>query len=135
MRILIISSRKEIASLKPTEKAIHMAFRASSVDYLNLLQKVPRLQMIQVPPTYLKSMSKAVEVFLDMQGVKLLEGDVWGHRKDLDEYFTIEDSTIQEIRSLADSGASMDAVTDQIQKKARIGPDLIKFIASTNSTA
>ena len=80
-------------------------------------------------------MSKAVEVFLDMQGVKLLEGDVWGHRKDLDEYFTIEDSTIQEIRSLADSGASIDAVTDQIQKKARIGPDLIKFIASTNPAA
>jgi hypothetical protein len=135
MRIRIISSRKEIASLKPNEKAVHMAFRASNVDYLNMLQKVPRLQMIQVPPTYIKNMSKAVEVFLDMQGVKLLEGDVWGHRKDLDEYFTIEDATIEEIHSLADSGASIEAVADQIQKKARIGTDLIKFIASANSTS
>jgi len=80
-------------------------------------------------------MSKAVEVFLDMQGVKLLEGDVWGHRKDLDEYFTIDDATIEEIHSLADSGASIEAVADQIQKKARIGTDLIKFIASANSTS
>jgi hypothetical protein len=29
-----------------------------------------------------------------MQGIELLQGDVWGHRKDLDEYFTIEEATI-----------------------------------------
>jgi hypothetical protein len=70
-----------------------------------------------------------------MQGVKLLEGDVWGHRKDIDEYFTVEDATIEEIRSLADSGKTLDSVANQIQKKARIGPDLIKFIATTEITA
>jgi hypothetical protein len=58
-----------------------------------------------------------------------------GHRKDLDEYFTIEDATIKEIHTLADSGASMDDVAEKVQKKARIGPDLIKFIASTKITA
>jgi len=135
MRIRIIRSRKEIASLKPNEKAVHMAFRASNVDYMNLLQKVPRLQMIQAPPSYMKTMSKAVEVFLEMQGVKLLEGDVWGHRRDLDEYFTIEKATIEEIHTLADSGASMDVVAEKVQRKAKLSPDLIKFIASTNSTA
>ena len=135
MRIRVISSRNEINTLRPNEKAIHLAFRASNMDYMNLIQQVPRLQMIQVPPSYMKTMSKAVEVFLEMQGVKLLEGDVWGHRKDLDEYFTIEDATIEEIHTLADSGASIDTVADQIQKKARIGPDLIKFIASTKIAA
>jgi hypothetical protein len=135
MRIRIISSRKEIASLKPNEKTVHMAFRASNVDYLNLLQQVPRLQMIQAPPSYMKTMSKAVEVFLEMQGVKLIEGDVWGHRRDLDEYFTIENATIEEIHTLADSGASMDDVAEKVQRKAKISSDLIKFIASTNSTA
>jgi hypothetical protein len=83
----------------------------------------------------MKTMSKAVEVFLEMQGVKLLEGDVWGHRRDLDEYFTIEEATIEEIHTLADSGASMDVVAEKVQRKAKISPDLIKFIASTNSTA
>jgi hypothetical protein len=135
MRIRIISSRKEIASLKPNEKTVHMAFRASNVDYLNLLQQVPRLQMIQAPPSYMKTMSKAVEVFLEMQGVKLIEGDVWGHRRDLDEYFTIENATIEEIHTLVDSGASMDDVAEKVQRKAKISSDLIKFIASTNSTA
>jgi hypothetical protein len=135
MRIRIISSRKEIASLKPNEKAVHMGFRASNVDYLNLLQKVPRLQMIQAPPSYMKTMSKAVKVFLEMQGVKLIEGDVWGHRRDLDEYFTIENATIEEIHTLADSGASMDVVAEKVQRKAKISPDLIKFIASTKIAA
>jgi len=131
MKIRIISSREEINSIRPNEKAVHLAFRASNVDFLNLLKKVPRLQMVQVPPSYMRTISKAIEVFLDMQGVKLLEGDVWGHRKDIDEYFTVEDSTIEEIRSLADSGKTLDSVANQIQKKARIGPDLIKFIATT----
>jgi len=112
-----------------------MAFRASNVDFLNLIQKAPRLQMVQIPPSYMKSMSTAIEVFLDMQGVSLLEGDVWGHRKDLDEYFTIENATIEEIQSLAASGASMDDVTDKIQRKTRLNPDLIKYVAKNKITA
>ena len=52
-----------------------------------------------------------------------------------DRYFTVDDSTIEEIRSLAASGASMDEVASQIQKKARLGPELIKYIARTKATA
>ena len=86
MKIRIISSREEINSIRPNEKAVHMAFRASNVDFLNLIQKAPRLQMVQVPTSYIKTMSNAIEVFLDMQGIELLQGDVWGHRKDLNAF-------------------------------------------------
>jgi hypothetical protein len=135
MKIRIISSREEINSIRPNEKAVHMSFRASNVDFLNLIQKAPRLQMVQVPTSYIKTMSNAIEVFLDMQGIELLQGDVWGHRKDLDEYFTIEDATIEEIQSLVASGASMDDVTDTIQRKTRLNPDLIKYVANNKITA
>jgi hypothetical protein len=135
MRLRVLSARNEIPNLNPNEKFVHMAFRASNVDFLNLMQRSPRLRMIQVPPSYHKTMSNAIKVFLDMQGIELLQGDVWGHRKDLDEYFTVEDTTIEEIRSLADSGTSLDAVADQIQKKARIGPELIKYVAKNKITA
>jgi hypothetical protein len=135
MKIRIISSREEINSIRPNEKAVHMAFRASNVDFLNLIQKAPRLQMVQVPTSYIKTMSNAIEVFLDMQGIELLQGDVWGHRKDLDEYFTVEDATIEEIQSLVASGASMDDVTDKIQRKTRLNPDLIKYVANNKITA
>jgi len=91
--------------------------------------------MIQVPPSYRKTMSNAIQVFLEMQGIEMLEGDVWGHRKDLDEYFTVDDSTLEEIRALAAGGASADEVADQIQRKSRIGAELIKYIAKTKITA
>ena len=135
MRLRVISARGEILNLNPNEKTVHLAFRASNVDFLNLMQRCPRLRMIQVPPSYKRTMSNAILVFLDMQGIELLEGDVWGHRKDLDEYFTVEDETIDEIRTLAAGGTSMEELTNQVQKKARIGPELIKYIARTRISA
>jgi hypothetical protein len=135
MRLRVVSARNEIPNLNPNEKMIHLAFRASNVDFLNLMQKCPRLRMIQVPPSYRKTMSNAIQVFLDMQGIELLEGDVWGHRKDLNEYFTVEDTTMEEIRALVTGGTNMDDLTSKMQKKARIGPELIKYIARTKITA
>jgi len=83
----------------------------------------------------MRTMSDAILVFMDMQGIELLQGDVWGHRKDLDDYFTIEDETVNEIRSIAAIGASIDDLTTEMQKKARLGSDLIKYIAKTKVTA
>lgn len=60
---------------------------------------------------------------------------MWGHRKDLDEDFIVEDATLEEIRALAADGASADDVADQIQRKARIGSELIKYIAKAKITA
>ena len=135
MRLRVVSSKNEIPNLNPNEKLVHLAFRASNVDFLNLMQRCPRLRMIQVPPSYRKTMSNAIQVFLDMQGIELLEGDVWGHRKDLDEYFTVDNTTLEEIYALAASGSSMDDVANQVQKRARLGPDLIKYIAKTKISA
>jgi hypothetical protein len=70
-----------------------------------------------------------------MQGIDLLGGDVWGHRKDLDEYYTVEDATIEEIRTLTANGATADDVANQIQKSSKLSSDLIKYIAKTKITA
>jgi hypothetical protein len=125
MRLRVVSGKSEIPNLNPNEKMVHLAFRASNVDFLNLMQRCPRLRTIQVPHSYQKTMSDAIQVFLEMQGIELLEGDVWGHRKDLDEYYTVDEATIEEIRTLAASGASAEDMANQIQKKAKLGADLI----------
>ena len=135
MKIRIISSREEINSIRPNERAIHLAFRPSNVDFLHLIQKVPRLQVVQVPPSYMRTLSKAIEVFLGMQGVKLLEGDVWGHRKDIDEYFTVPDEAVSAIKSMTEKGASPDDVAKEVQKKAKMGKDLIQYIAKADIKA
>lgn len=135
MRLRVVSSKNEINELNPNERMVHLAFRASNVDFLSLMQKCPRLRVIQVPPSYHKTMSNAIQVFLDMQGIELLQGDVWGHRKDLDEYFTVTDNTMEEIQSMVKQGTAMDEMASEIQKKARIAPDLIRYIAKTKTTA
>ena len=135
MRLRVVSRRTEIPNLNPNEKMVHMAFRASNVDFLNLMQRCPRIRTVQVPHSYQKTMSNAIQVFLEMQGIELLEGDVWGHRKDLDEYYNVEDATIEEIRTLSASGATADDVASQIQRKSKLSPDLIKYIAKTKTTA
>jgi hypothetical protein len=128
MKMRVVSSRSEISDLLPNEKMIHLAFRPSNVDLLDLVKKCPRLRAVQVPSSYRKTMSKAIKGFLEMQGIQLLEGDVWGHRKDLDEYVTVQDETVNEIKSLIEKGVGLDDIEEEIQKTTRLGPDLIKYV-------
>jgi hypothetical protein len=83
----------------------------------------------------MKSLSKAIEVFMEMQGVKLLEGDVWGHRKDIDEYFTVPDEALTAIKSMTKEGKALEMIAKEVQKTAKLGTELIKFIALTEITA
>lgn len=135
MKIRVISSREEIGKLRPNEKMVHLAFRASNVDFLNLMQKCPRLQAVQIPPSYMKTMSQAIAGFLKMQGIELLQGDVWGHRKDIDEYFTVPDEAINAIRSLKEKGAAPEETAKEVQKTAKLGVDLVNYIARTQAAA
>jgi hypothetical protein len=135
MRIRVVSSRNEISELSPNERMVHIAFRPSNVDLLDLIKTCPRLRAIQVPPSYNKTLSKAIRLFLDMQGIDLLEGDVWGHRKDIDEYYVVDEGAIDKIGNLITGGESIDVVASQVQMSTRLSPDLIKYIAKSKMTA
>jgi hypothetical protein len=135
MKLRVVSSRSEISRLNSNEKLVHMAFRASNVDFLNLMQKCPKLRVIQVPPSYHKTMSNAIQAFMDIQGIELLEGDVWGHRKDLDEYYVVDESILNEIKNLTSTGLGISETASKIQKRTKLAPDLIKYIAKGKSSA
>ena len=135
MRIRVVSSKDEILTLSPNEKMVHMAFRPSNVDLLNLMRACPRLRAVQIPPSYYKTMSKAMKLFLEMQGVDLLKGDVWGHRKDIDEYFVVDEGAIEEIGDMVAKGENIEEATTQIKMRTRLAPDLIKYIARSKITA
>ncbi|UEC42776.1 MAG: hypothetical protein METHAR1v1_850001, partial [Methanothrix sp.] len=131
MRIRVVSSKDEISELSPNERIVHLAFRPSNVDFLDLMRSCPRLRAVQVPPSYHKTMSKAIKLFLDMQGIDLLEGDVWGHRKDIDEYYVVDEEAIEEIGALIKQGESIEDASAAIQRRTRLAPDLIKYIAKS----
>jgi len=134
MKFRIISSKNEILDLNQNERMVHLAFRPSNMDFVNLMNRCPRLRAIQIPPSYNKTVSKAVIPFLEMQGIELLEGDVWGHRKDIDEYYVIDLTTLEEIDALISKGVNIKETVVQIQAKSRLPPDLIKYIAKAKIT-
>jgi hypothetical protein len=77
MKIRVVSSRNEILSLNPDEKVVHLAFRPSNKDIFLLVETCRKLEVIQLPKSYKRTASRAIEMFLEMQKVQLLEGDVW----------------------------------------------------------
>ncbi|MBN1322858.1 MAG: DUF1699 family protein [Methanotrichaceae archaeon] len=128
MRLRVVSSKKEIRDLNRTEQVVHLAFRASNMDVMGLVQNCPRLRAVQIPPSYHQTMSKAAQQFLEIQGVELLKGDVWGHRKDIDEYYTVSEKVIDRLSSLIADGHSIDDTVKRVQRETKLSEDLIRYI-------
>jgi phosphopentomutase len=91
------------------------------------VQTCPYLKAIHIPASYIKTISSSTRTFLDMQGIALLEGDVWGHRKDINEYYEIKPEVIDRMHELKKEGLSE---SDLLKKLGREGlsNDLLKFL-------
>jgi hypothetical protein len=128
MRIRVVSSKEEINSLGTGEKIIHLAFRPSNKDIFTLVQACPNVKAIHIPSSYIKTISNSTRMFLDMQDIALLEGDVWGHRKDINEYSEIKQSVFDRMEELKKEGLSESAVLDRLGRETRLSKDLLKFL-------
>jgi hypothetical protein len=128
MKLRVVSSKREITDLNRNEQLVHLAFRASNMDVMNLVQSCPRLRAVQIPPSYHETMSKAAQQFLEIQGVQLLRGDVWGHRKDIDEYYAIGEKIVNRISILMSEGNSIEETVKKLQRETKLSEDLIRYI-------
>ncbi len=95
MKIRVVSSKDEINALDPNEKIVHLAFRPSNQDIFSLVIRCPQVKALQIPSSYKRTISDSVRMYLKMQGIELIEGDVWGHRKDINEYYEIPQNQIK----------------------------------------
>ncbi len=129
----VVSSRGEIEELNRNEQIIHLAFRASNTDIFKLLQNCPRLRVIQVPTSYRRTLSRASEMFIVMQGIELIEGDVWGHRKDISEYYIIDERIFDRISQLRANGTDTNDIVFTISKEMKISPELVRYVIRQNS--
>src|SRR5690606_18876998 len=125
MKIRVVSTGNEILSLNPNEKVVHLAFRPSNKDVFLLVETCPKLEVIQLPKSYRRTVSRAIEMFLEMQKVELLEGDVWGHRKDINEYFIIPPSVISKIRSMKAEGTPAERIVEKIAQESKLNPKMV----------
>ena len=74
--VMVISSREDIISLKNVRGIVHICFRPSNMDIFEIVRLCPNMKMIQIPGSYMKSISDSVKIFLDMQGIILREGTI-----------------------------------------------------------
>ncbi len=128
MRIRVVSSREEIFTLNPNERLVHLAFRPSNKDIFGLIETCPKIEVIQLPKSYMRTVSKSIEMFLKMQKVQLLEGDVWGHRKDINEYFTISPSVIEKIKEMKTEGKATEEIEKKIARESKLNIGMVGYI-------
>ena len=133
MKLRVVSSKSEIDDLNRNEQIVHLAFRASNTDIFKLLQNCPRIRAIQVPTSYKKTLSRASEMFLVMQGIELIEGDVWGHRKDINEYYTIDEHVFRRIDQLRANGIDTNEIADTVSRETKLSPELVKYVIKQSS--
>lgn len=55
------------------------------------------IRVMQLPESYNNTISRSVIDLLEMKDIKLIEGEFWGHRTDIDEYFRVPVDRIIEL--------------------------------------
>ena len=128
MKIRVVSSKDEISTLDSDEQIVHLAFRPSNKDIFALVSRCPGLKALHIPSSYKKTISRSIGIFLEMQEIQLIEGDVWGHRKDINEYYEIKASILDRISNLKREGISEKQIHKKITEETRLSPDLISFL-------
>jgi len=128
MKIRVVSSKEEIFALNPNERIVHLAFRPSNKDIFELVETCPKIEVLQLPQSYRRTVSKSIEMFLGMQRIKLIEGDVWGHRKDLNEYYSIPSSVFEKIKLMRLEGKSAENIEEEVSRKTRMNPEMVAYI-------
>ncbi len=135
MKIRVVSSREEIFTLNPNERVVHLAFRPSNKDIFGLIETCPKLEVIQLPKSYMATVSKSIQMFLEMQRIQLIKGDVWGHRKDINEYYTVPSSVTEKIKEMKSEGKSNADIEAKVSRENMLNPELVAYIMTTESLA
>jgi hypothetical protein len=135
MQIRVVSSREEIFTLNPNERIVHLAFRPSNKDIFGLVETCPKIEVIQLPKSYMATVSKSIEMFLEVQRMQLIEGDVWGHRKDINEYYTIPSSVIERINEMKSEGKSSEDIQASVSRERKLNPGMVAYIMAKESPA
>jgi hypothetical protein len=135
MKIRVVSSREEIFTLNPNERIVHLAFRPSNKDIFALVETCPKIEVIQLPKSYRRTVSKSIEMFLEMQRIQLIEGDVWGHRKDINEYYSIPSSVIERIKEMKSEGTPAERIEEKVSKESKLNPEMVAYILTKGASA
>ncbi|MGB9133236.1 MAG: DUF1699 family protein, partial [Methanosarcina sp.] len=65
----------------------------------------------------------------------LIEGDVWGHRKDINEYYTIPSSVTEKIKEMKIEGKSAEDIEAKVSRESKLNPEMVAYIMTKDAPA
>jgi len=132
MKLRVVRANDEIPKLKPNERMVHLAFRPTMVDIVNLVGRCPGLEAVQVPLSRHRKLPSDTRCILEARSIDLLAGDARSHKSDTGEYIVVDEVVIEEIKEIVSEGVDAEEVVARVQRTARLAPDLIKYIIKTS---
>jgi hypothetical protein len=135
MQIRVVSSREEISTLGPDERVVHMAFRPSNKDIFELVEACPKVEVIQLPQSYKRKISKSVEIFLEMRKIQFIEGDIWSHRKDMIGYYSVPSSMLEKIRNKRIESKAIETIGKKVLMDSNLNPEITAYTVTKGVSA
>jgi hypothetical protein len=133
MKMRIVSTKNEIEGLGTKETVVHLAFRPSNQDVFDIVKKCPKLKGLHIPESYHKTVSASARSLLEMQNITLIKGDVWGHRKDINDYSEISTSVFERIKEYQGKGMDTKKIAKLIAEETGISDEFAVFIINQNT--
>lgn len=129
MKIRVVSSKAEIAQLNQKERVVHLVAPSTALLLLELINKCPQLEAIEVHPSRFKKLSEPSLCLLNVQGVTIFPGVIQGHRTDRSEYITVDEGPIlQKARDLRAEGRDSKEIAAMLASETGVSPGLVEFI-------
>ncbi len=76
MKIRLLNSKNEIEKLKTEDEIVHLSFRPSNTDLMEIVKRCKNIKAVQIPDSYKGTLSRTAIRFLELQGVELLTGSL-----------------------------------------------------------
>jgi ribosomal protein S19 len=74
-------------------------------------------------------------MFLEMQRIQLIEGEVLGHRKDISDYYIIPSSVIEKIRKMKIERRSAEDIEKEVSRRSKLDPQMVGYILTKDAPA
>lgn len=127
MKIKLLSDRNEISENGHDVDILHLAFRPSDKDIMKILKECEGVKALHVPKSYAASVSKSGIMAMEMKGVKFLVGDVWGQRKDINQYYELNGRIMDEINVGVAREESVEKIVNKVEFLTNVSSDLIRW--------
>jgi len=115
MVIHILGNRDDIKKLTNRSRFIHLTFRPSNMDILNIINTCTKLEFIELSQSHIKSLSATTKTIFKQNNIKIIEGDMWGRRNDIHDDITISQDEMIEICKMVNQNQPKDHIGEYIR--------------------